>query len=59
MDIALRNALDGLRKAGAMDLPDAQTIESARGGTSWAGKKRNEGQWYLIKHKAESYNAEF
>ena len=59
MDIPLRNALDGLRKAGATGLPDELLIEQAPDGSRWQGNKKNGDHWFLIKHKSGSYNAQF
>ncbi len=59
MDKALRNALDGLRQAGAQNLPEASTVEMSVPGSRWHGTKKDGDRWYLVKHGIESYNAKF
>ena len=59
MDIALRNALDGLRKAGARHIPEPSVVENSPAGSRWHGIKRDGDRWYLVKHSKGSYNAEF
>lgn len=59
MDIALRNTLDGLRKAGARHIPEPSVVENSPAGTKWYGQKRDGDRWYLVKHGKESYNTEF
>lgn len=59
MDIALQNALDGLRKVGARHVPEPSVVESSPSGSSWYGVKRDGDRWYLVKHRKGSYNVEY
>jgi hypothetical protein len=59
MDVALRNALDGLKKSGALNLPSPSQAEAAPAGSHWHGRKKTGDRWMLIKHGEGSYNAEF
>ena len=56
----LDNALAALQKAGANDgLPNAETVQGAKNGAEWSGKKGNGDPWALVKNRSDSYNATF
>ncbi len=59
MDIALENALDSLRQAGAHNVPQPSVVENSPAGMKWYGERRKGGRWRLIKHGMGSYNVEF
>lgn len=56
MNAKLQSALSELRKAGAKGLPSEPTVEAAKDGTSWNGKKSNGDTWSLTKNHADSFN---
>ncbi len=56
MNPKLQNALSELKSAGAQGLPSQSTVEAAKDGTSWNGKKSNGDPWNLTKNNENSYN---
>jgi hypothetical protein len=56
MNSKLQSALSELKSAGAQGLPSPSTVESAKDGTAWSGKKSNGEQWTLAKNNENSYN---
>ena len=56
MNSKLQSALAELTRAGAKGLPSAATVESAKDGSSWKGKKSNGEAWELRKNKEDSFN---
>ncbi len=57
MNSQLQGALSELKKAGAKGLPSPSTVEAAKDGASWNGKKSNGDPWGLIKNSENSYNS--
>jgi len=56
MNTHLYNALAELTKAGAQKLPRPETIEQARNGKTFSGKKADGTLWILKKNNEDSYN---
>lgn len=56
MNAKLQSALAELEKAGAKKLPNEETVEIAKDGKIWSGKKANGDLWVLTKNNEDSYN---
>lgn len=56
MNPNLNKALAELSAAGAQGLPNKSTVETAKDGSSWTGKKSNGDMWELAKNSTNSYN---
>lgn len=49
MNSQLQKALSELKAAGAIGLPNSSSVDSAKDGTTWEGKKSNSDPWSLTK----------
>ena len=56
MNTRLQSAFSELKSSGAQGLPSSSTVESAKDGTTWNGKKSNGDPWSLTKNNQDSYN---
>jgi len=58
MNHPLHNALDALRQAKAINLPEIADVLKAPNGIRWHGRKRDGDQWMLLKHGIDSYQVQ-
>lgn len=58
MNPYLYEALSELKKAGAEKLPRPETVEAARNGKTFSGKKADGSLWVLTKNHEDSYNCQ-
>jgi len=59
MNAPMHNALQDLKRAGAVGLPTASVVESAKDGMQWSGAKSGGDRWSLIKNGVGSYSCTF
>jgi hypothetical protein len=58
MNTHMNNALNALKRSGAVGLPSASDVENAKDGAQWSGKKGSGDAWSLTKNHTDSYNCE-
>lgn len=58
MNPYLYEALSELKKAGAEKLPRPETVEAAKHGKIFSGKKADGGLWTLTKNNEDSYDCQ-
>ena len=56
MNSRLQSAFTELKKAGALGLPSSSSVEAAKDGSSWHGKKKDGSGWSLTKNNENSYS---
>ena len=54
----MNNALNALKRSGAVGLPATSDIEHAQDGAQWSGRRGNGDAWSLTKNNTDSYNCE-
>ena len=55
MNSNMESSLTELKQSNAVGLPNASSIEKAKDGTSWHGKKKDGSSWRLTKNNKNSY----
>ena len=56
MNSRLQSAFTELKKAGAQGLPSSSSVEAAKDGANWRGKKKDGEVWSLTKNNKNSYS---